>query len=506
MCYLGVLPRRSAMLLSDLENAFDHNSDGYGIMYAKGGRVVSWKHKGNFEAFAAKWDEMPTDRQIIVHFRFGTSGPTNADACHPFMVLNKEQHGMDLYLMHNGVLDYRVFAGSKKASDTMQYVNKLREMLQGNPSLIRNSAFRQVLERDLGNPNKMVLLEGSGRLHYLNKSQGTERDGVWHSNTYSLARVWSGHGRGKAANSVKYTTDDWDDHGYGMYGHSSVTRNDAGHVIQSATTAMDAAFRRTIGAAPANSDLTWALQIIRANGKEDEQVYWKKGLSGWLRMGRNASTGGFYRAFKQDGEALGADLVTILPANTIRFRPKNEAAWERGDRHTWTMEKGEHVPVPIVEGNASTATATLLLAKPSSAAGAVQQTMLLDEKDVARVANECGVRVNSLCRETNEPCQAGCVDQCTGAAMGQSASTFPQSGNATGHASLVARMATLEEQDEAEDDEDDDDYVEQLFSDANLRTMSEKDMWEAVSDYPDAAAVAMGRLLNLRWAFESEVA
>jgi hypothetical protein len=35
--------------------------------------------------------------------------------------------------MHNGVLDHSAFPGSKKASDTMQYVAQLRAMLQSNP-------------------------------------------------------------------------------------------------------------------------------------------------------------------------------------------------------------------------------------------------------------------------------------------------------------------------------------------------------------------------------------
>lgn len=501
MCYLGVLPRKSAMSLEDLRNAFDHNSDGYGIMYAEGGRVVHWKHKGDFAAFAEKWETLPSNRQIAVHFRFGTSGPTNSDACHPFLVLNKEQHGMDLALMHNGVLDYREFGGTKKASDTMQYVAKLRIMLQGNPQLIRNGAFRELLERDLGNPNKMVLIEGSGRLHYLNKQQGTEKDGVWHSNTYSLARVYSGHGKGKAANRIAdYAMDDWDTYPYNGASSCGVTRNDSGHVIQSAR-GMDKAFRNTIGAA--KDELTWALQIIKIDGKSEEQVWWKKGYTGWLRQGRNPSTLGFYRDFTKP------DCVTVLPGNTIKFRPKDERAWERGDAHTWTMEGGEHVPVPVtVQGNASSAS-TAVIVRPTSAAGAVQQTMLLDEKDVAQVADACGVRAY-LCRETNEPCKAGCVTQCTGAASSH-AGTFPQSAHAT-HAradggSLVARMATLEEAMDAEEEEEEDrerDYVAQLFSDANLRTMTESEMQDAIADYPEDAALALGAAHGCRWAYETE--
>lgn len=456
MCLMAVTSRRAMIPAANLQNAFDHNSDGFGVMYAEGGRVVAWKHKGPYAEFAAHWATVPENKIIAVHFRFGTSGPSNAEACHPFEVLNLQRDGMDLWLMHNGVLDHSAFPGSKKASDTMQYVAKLRAMLQGNPKLIRNAAFREFLERDLGNPNKVVLLEGSGRWHYLNRRQGKEIGGVWYSNEYSLEKVYSGHGKGRAACRTAMAWDDDGDMGWRYYQSATVVRNDSGRLL-------DTAYSATIGKA-SDDDLTWALQITRVAGKEDQQTYWKKGYTGWLRMQRNPSTRGFYRHFLQDGEKQGADLCAVLPANSIQFRPKNETAWERGDAHTWTMEGGEHVPVPVtvIEGNNSTALATII--KQTTPAGFV--TPLLDVADVARVADACGVRMNTLCRETNEPCIAGCTTQCTG--------------------------------DEA--------YVSQLFSDTNLRQMTEEEMLEAICDYPEEAALALGAAYNCRWAFDAEVA
>jgi hypothetical protein len=140
---------------------------------------------------------------------------------------------MDLWLMHNGVLDHSAFPGSKKASDTMQYVAQLRAMLQGNPKLIRNAAFRAFLERDLGNPNKIVLLEGSGRWHYLNRQQGEEIGGVWYSNRYSIEKVYSGFGKGRAASRTA-AWDAWDDDAnyYGGRYYQGATRNDSGKLIE----------------------------------------------------------------------------------------------------------------------------------------------------------------------------------------------------------------------------------------------------------------------------------
>lgn len=484
MCLMAVTPRRAMITADNLKNAFDHNSDGFGVMYAHGGRVVAWKHKGPYADFAAKWETLPDDKIIAVHFRFGTSGPSNSEACHPFKVLDLDQDGMDLYLMHNGVLDRDHFAGSKKNSDTMQYVGKLRAMLlQLGPKSIRSAEFRALLERELGNPNKIVLLEGNGRWHYLNKHQGKEIDGVWYSNEYSLARVYSGYGKGKAANSTAWD-DDYVGQGY-YYAATGVNRNDSGHLV-SEVRRMDAAYRSTVG--DSKDELTWALQIVRVDGREDEQVFWKKGYTGWLRMARNPSTGGFYRVFdKQENSTL-----VVLPHSCIKFRPKNEKAWERGDRHTWTLEAGEHVPVPME--NAVT------LYKSSEASAAT--TPLLDLQDVPKLESELGLRAR-LCMETNLPCRAGCVDRCTGGEVINASQTFPQSEDGASP-SIMATLADFEEAENEEQDDREAAYVEQLFSDGNLRQMTESEMLEAVQDYPEEAAVALGFAHSCPWAFVQE--
>lgn len=474
MCYLGYLPRRTAIETQLLRNAYDHNSDGFGVMYAENGRVVSWKQKGKFDVFEKHWATLPDNRQIAVHFRFGTSGPDSAEACHPFEVLNKDRDGMDLWLMHNGVLD-RNFPGNKKSSDTMQYVHKLRGTLQGKPELIRNGNFREFLEIGLPNPNKMLLLEGSGRWHFLNKEQGKEKGGVWHSNEYSLAPVYSGHGKGKAANSSRYMMD-WDDDytGTSYHGGTGVTvyRSGAGNLESKR---MDKAYAATIGVKQ-DDGLTWALQVLRQEGKDEEQRYWKKGYSGWLRMGRNPNTGGFYREYLKAHEKNGFDdFLAILPPNCIKFRPKNETAWERGDKHTWTMVRGEHVPVPVMS-----AATNMLVTKPTTAAGAQLPTSTA-----------------YLCRETNEPCMAGCTTQCVGATA-EPVATFSQPKDDAG---ITARLATLEEVEEASDD----DYAQQLFSEFNMSTMSEAEMIEAIEAYPEYAAIALGYSLGLKWAFDEKV-
>jgi hypothetical protein len=257
---------------------------------------------------------------------------------------------------------------------------------------------------------------------------------------------------------------------------------------------MDTAYAATVGRG--DDALTWALQLVRVDGKEDEQVFWKKGYTGWLRMARNTSTRGFYRAFQQAGEPAGVDMCAILPANCIKFRPKNEKAWERGDLHTWTMEGGDHVPVPITVMQNTTQPLLPAIPRETTAAGA-----LLDLRDVAR---ECGVKVNTLCLETNQPCIAGCETRCTkGAGEVSQSATFQKPENAADNAPTIFQTLAAREEADANEQEE---YVSQLFSEANMREMSEQEMLEACEDYPEEAALALGRAMNCRWAWIAEVA
>jgi hypothetical protein len=501
MCYLGVLPRKTSLANDLLQNAYDHNSDGWGVMYAHNGRVVAHKQKTGMDQFFAYWDTLPANKNIAVHFRFGTSGPQNAAACHPFEVLNKDKGDpIDLFLMHNGVLRGS-FGGTNKKSDTMQYVEALARQLRLAPDLLKDRAWREAQEALLGNPNKVVMLEGNGRWHYLNYQQGKrdKKTGVWHSNEYSLDPVYSGHGMGKRANTY------WDDH---WDTGCTVQRYDSGKLITSETARMDEAYKNTVRR---DFKRPWGLQIVREKGKAEQQVYWKPVLMGWQRMAKNASTGAFYRWYPGEGERVGCDLTVVLPAsNIVRFYPKNEQAFERGDAHTWDMEQGEHVAIPV-SGNASSAQTSVTLYSPSEARAAVRGG-LLDAVDVPAL----------LCPETNEPCAAGCGSHCTGGAaenaapcfcLGQIAHTggedprckhFPFPPDAKSAAKSSAVSETNAQRLEREEEEREEAYISQMFSDHNLRQMGEDEMYEAVCDHPEAAAIALGAAHNCRWAFETE--
>lgn len=205
MCLLAVTKKRTAIPRDYLQNAYDHNSDGWGTMYAEGGRVIVRKEFSGYAAFLAHWETLPPKAKVAVHFRFGTSGGVSDNTCHPFQVLSIEHDGKDLWLMHNGVLSHGRFPGGKSESDTMQYVAGIARQLKLAPHLLYSQDWLEDQEDILGS-NKMVLLEGDGRFHFLNRAEGTQIGKTWYSNEYSLRPVFSGHGKGKAANSATQTS------------------------------------------------------------------------------------------------------------------------------------------------------------------------------------------------------------------------------------------------------------------------------------------------------------
>jgi hypothetical protein len=114
-----------------------------------------------------------------------THGAIDLLNCHPYEVLNRAEHGIDLWLMHNGILS----TGNKanpKMSDTWHYIaDYLRPMLAGNPDFAFHPAFKALIEDHIGGSNKFVIMDNEGRQVVINESAGVYWAGLWLSNTYA---------------------------------------------------------------------------------------------------------------------------------------------------------------------------------------------------------------------------------------------------------------------------------------------------------------------------------
>jgi hypothetical protein len=165
--------------------AIQNNPHGFGIMFPMGdGRVKAIKGMFNLETIYKIWEKV-AGREVAAHFRFTTAGAKNVDNCHPFKVLDFDEHGRDLYMMHNGTMG-AVPRPQQDMSDTWHFVeNYLRKALVVKPELIDNPEFQKFLG-DIVGSNKLLFMDGKGLVTIINGNLGSERDGCWISNTYSI--------------------------------------------------------------------------------------------------------------------------------------------------------------------------------------------------------------------------------------------------------------------------------------------------------------------------------
>lgn len=182
MCLLITGPASSirAHLLNTpglIENIYDSNADGLGIMY---GTVRGLKVVKRLPATASHArtiiQTLPNDaREVALHWRWRTHGDIDMDNCHPYQVTPTTQ------LMHNGILS----TGNKddpSKSDTWHFI---KDYLADMPDDgLHNAGFLEILGDFIGN-NKFAIMSADGRLSVVNEEQGLHHQDVWYSNTYA---------------------------------------------------------------------------------------------------------------------------------------------------------------------------------------------------------------------------------------------------------------------------------------------------------------------------------
>jgi hypothetical protein len=130
-------------------------------------------------------------RDCAFHLRMRTHGDIDLDNCHPYEVLTRSVHGIDLWLMHNGILSTGNKADETK-SDTWHYINDyLKPMLSANPDFTFTPAFAEIVGEHIGASNKFILMDNEGRQTVVNQSSGVYWAGLWLSNTYAWSATRS---------------------------------------------------------------------------------------------------------------------------------------------------------------------------------------------------------------------------------------------------------------------------------------------------------------------------
>lgn len=237
MCLIVKKPEGLVIPDKNLIASYDHNSDGWGLMYSDGERVHCQKGLGYIDDCLNSLDNLK-HRTVYVHMRYATHGTVSVGNAHPFCILDYERDGLDLYMMHNGVL-YEAPTWVTDRSDTYHYAMMLRGMFNDDPTLLDDADFWEAFSKDTKG-NKFIFLFGSGREIIVNEHEGSEIDGLWYSNTYSLT-AW-GQWKWKFDAKTgwqKNNYDDEDDWGAGW--EKDYNRTKSGDIVVAGGAANDGA-------------------------------------------------------------------------------------------------------------------------------------------------------------------------------------------------------------------------------------------------------------------------
>lgn len=149
--------------------AADCNPDGFGYSVFRPG----WKRPKilrsvvmTADQFAESSAEYCTpETESIIHFRFGTSGGTRKELCHPFRIADGSTFA------HNGVLPIIPTPG---LSDTAT----IAESCANVSTLLEN------LRRYVNASNKFALIPADGGLEVIGEEHGEWENDIWYSNGY----------------------------------------------------------------------------------------------------------------------------------------------------------------------------------------------------------------------------------------------------------------------------------------------------------------------------------
>lgn len=187
MCLLVTQNQNAPALSNDwLEDFYSYNADGVGVMRAENGVLIVEKIlPANADDFVHFYRNHIQGKTCAFHLRMRTHGDTDLTNCHPYEVLNRAEHGVDLWLMHNGILATGNASDTSK-SDTWHYIRDyLRPMLANNADYAFTPAFADLVGAHIGSGNKFVLMDNLGRMATVNQKAGVYWAGLWLSNEYA---------------------------------------------------------------------------------------------------------------------------------------------------------------------------------------------------------------------------------------------------------------------------------------------------------------------------------
>lgn len=193
MCLIAHFPKLTGKVetFKDryFEDSWKRNSDGWGCMFPENGKVEVYRAT-EFDEALELYEKYKNKPNFAMHFRLGTSGTKDIHNVHPFQVLDKEENGIDLYMMHNGIIS--TIERKKSMCDTWHFVEHyLKPILKHDYTLLMKGEIEDLIESKIGRGSKLLFTYANDKyagVHIIHEKQGDwlNKDEVWVSNKYSI--------------------------------------------------------------------------------------------------------------------------------------------------------------------------------------------------------------------------------------------------------------------------------------------------------------------------------
>lgn len=175
MCII-VLNKKNLIDKKTLQNCWDNNPDGAGLVFSNRGRIETFKELKNFELFFEYYKTIRSNHKksvIALHFRIRTHGLKNENNIHPFFV------NENLSFMHNGIIDINLQKKSE-ISDTAAFTEKILKLLPSN--FLSNYAICELIKKYTSG-SKLLFLDNKNKFTIFGEHSGIwTKGGNWFSN------------------------------------------------------------------------------------------------------------------------------------------------------------------------------------------------------------------------------------------------------------------------------------------------------------------------------------
>lgn len=164
MCIAVYVPANAIITDEIIENCYDNNPDGAGVMWQENGKVHIKKGFFSVRELIATFREIPVGFNRAIHCRIATSGKISGACCHPFPItkdikeMMKTEQTVKAAVIHNGIIPFCTPHEGIMApySDTMLFT---KNYLHPMGDLVLHQCFKNLFEES--NTSKLLIFKGN---------------------------------------------------------------------------------------------------------------------------------------------------------------------------------------------------------------------------------------------------------------------------------------------------------------------------------------------------------